>query len=62
VALANIEDFWLEKNPQNVPGTWHERPNWARRARYPMEEFMRMPSVLQALREMDAIVKASGAH
>ncbi len=62
VALANIEDFWLEKNPQNVPGTWHERPNWTRRARYPMEEFMRMPAVLQALREMDATVKAKGVR
>jgi 4-alpha-glucanotransferase len=57
VALANVEDFWLEKNPQNVPGTWHERPNWVRRAKYSLEEFTKMPGVLQALRELDAIVK-----
>ncbi|HKI38025.1 MAG TPA: 4-alpha-glucanotransferase [Gemmataceae bacterium] len=57
VALANVEDFWLEAHPQNVPGTWRERPNWMRRARRSLEEFTRMPTVLQALREMDRIVK-----
>ncbi len=60
VALANIEDFWLEKNPQNVPGTWHERPNWTRCARYSLEEFTAFPSVLQALREMNQAVKRKG--
>jgi 4-alpha-glucanotransferase len=57
VALANVEDFWLEKQPQNVPGTWHERPNWTRRAKHALEEFVKMPAVLQALREMDRVVK-----
>lgn len=57
VALANVEDFWLEKNPQNVPGTWRERPNWQRRAAHSLEEFTRMPAVVQALREMDRIAK-----
>ena len=57
VALANVEDFWLEKEPQNVPGTWHERPNWQRRAKHSLEEFTQMPAVLQALREMDRIAK-----
>jgi 4-alpha-glucanotransferase len=57
VALANVEDFWLEKNPQNVPGTWKERPNWKRRAKHPLEEFTKMPAVLQALRDMDRLAK-----
>jgi 4-alpha-glucanotransferase len=57
VALANVEDFWLERLPQNVPGTWHERPNWVRRARHALEEFTRMPAVLQALRELNDAVK-----
>jgi 4-alpha-glucanotransferase len=57
VALANVEDFWLEKNPQNVPGTWKERPNWQRRAKHALEEFTKMPAVLEALREMDRIAK-----
>jgi 4-alpha-glucanotransferase len=57
VALANVEDFWLEPKPQNVPGTWRERPNWTRRAKYALEEFTKLPAVLQALREMDQAVK-----
>jgi 4-alpha-glucanotransferase len=31
VVLADIEDLWLEPEPQNVPGTSTERPNWTRR-------------------------------
>jgi 4-alpha-glucanotransferase len=53
VALANVEDFWLETNPQNVPGTWRERPNWLRRVRKGLEEFTQMPEVLEILRAMD---------
>jgi 4-alpha-glucanotransferase len=30
--LVNLEDLWLEPEPQNVPGTSDERPNWKRRA------------------------------
>jgi 4-alpha-glucanotransferase len=57
VALANVEDFWLEAKPQNVPGTWRERPNWTRRAKHSLEEFTKLPAVLQALREIDQVVK-----
>jgi 4-alpha-glucanotransferase len=51
--LLNLEDLWLEKLPQNVPGTWRERPNWRRKARYGLEEFVRMESVLNRLRAID---------
>ncbi len=27
-ALVNIEDFWAETRPQNIPGTSNEYPNW----------------------------------
>jgi 4-alpha-glucanotransferase len=57
VALANLEDLWLEVNPQNVPGTWRERPNWQRRARHSLEEVKELAPVLDALRDMDRIVK-----
>ena len=36
--LINLEDLWLEPTPQNVPGTWQERPNWQRKARYSLED------------------------
>ena len=45
--LINLEDLWLEPAPQNVPGTWDERPNWQRRARLSLE----------ALRESDSVAK-----
>jgi 4-alpha-glucanotransferase len=32
IVLLNLEDLWLEKRPQNVPGTSTERPNWRRKA------------------------------
>jgi 4-alpha-glucanotransferase len=30
VMLVTLEDLWLERKPQNVPGTYRERPNWLR--------------------------------
>ena len=36
--LINMEDLWLEVAPQNVPGTWQERPNWQRKARYSIKD------------------------
>ncbi|MBK6917904.1 MAG: 1,4-alpha-glucan branching protein GlgB [Deltaproteobacteria bacterium] len=34
LALVALEDLWGELHPHNVPGTWLERPNWRRRARF----------------------------
>lgn len=48
--LVNLEDLWLEEQPQNVPGTAAERPNWRRRARYGLEEFIAMADVVGVLR------------
>jgi 4-alpha-glucanotransferase len=53
--LVSLEDLWLEPRPQNVPGTWRERPNWLRKARYTLEELLRMPDLLATLREVDRL-------
>jgi 4-alpha-glucanotransferase len=37
IMLINLEDLWLEKRPQNVPGTSTERPNWRRKAKLSLE-------------------------
>ena len=37
VVLVNIEDLYLETEPQNVPGTWKERPNWRRRLQFTLD-------------------------
>lgn len=55
--LVSLEDLWLELHPQNVPGTWEERPNWRRKARYPLEAIVQMPSVVETLRTLSAIRK-----
>ncbi|MEW6573733.1 MAG: 4-alpha-glucanotransferase [Bacillota bacterium] len=54
ILLVNLEDLWLETDPQNVPGT-HEYPNWRRKARYTFEEFSRMPEVLTMLAEINSL-------
>ncbi len=38
VLLINLEDLWLEGQPQNLPGTTNERPNWRRKARHRVED------------------------
>jgi 4-alpha-glucanotransferase len=53
--LVNLEDLWLEDQPQNVPGTGLERPNWRRKARYALEEFSQLPEVVATLESVNSI-------
>jgi 4-alpha-glucanotransferase len=55
--LVNLEDLWLETDPQNVPGTWQERPNWLRRARRSFEAFRDAPDVVGPLREVNRLLR-----
>jgi 4-alpha-glucanotransferase len=59
IVIVNLEDLWLERHPQNVPGTGRERPNWRRKARYAFETFSRATRVLAALREVNRQRKRS---
>jgi 4-alpha-glucanotransferase len=49
VLLANLEDLWQATEPQNVPGTCTEWPNWRRKARHPLEEFDQVPGLRKTL-------------
>ena len=60
VVLVNLEDLWLEPRPQNVPGTWQERPNWQRKARHGLEDFAAMPEVVEPLRAVDQLRTTRG--
>lgn len=51
--VVNLEDLWLERHPQNVPGTVHQRPNWRRKAQLSFDEFSVRPDVLAALARVD---------
>lgn len=51
--MVNLEDLWCERQPQNVPGTCDERPNWRRKARYNLEQIMRMAEIREMLEALD---------
>lgn len=53
VVLANLEDLWLEDQPQNTPGTENERPNWRRRTALRLDAFREREDVTGPLRRLD---------
>ncbi|HEY77819.1 MAG TPA: 4-alpha-glucanotransferase [Dehalococcoidia bacterium] len=55
VVLVNLEDLWLETQPQNVPSTVNNYPNWQHKARYRLEEFCQMPQVTDTLRHINKL-------
>jgi 4-alpha-glucanotransferase len=52
--LVTLEDLWLEEEPQNVPGTSDERPNWKRRASRSIEEITSDAAVRRMLASVDS--------
>jgi 4-alpha-glucanotransferase len=61
LVLINLEDLWMESEPQNVPGTHDERPNWRRKARLSLEEMSRRPEVAAMLRRIDELRRKGDA-
>jgi 4-alpha-glucanotransferase len=57
LVLVNLEDLWLETQPQNVPTTGGKYPNWQRRARYTFEQFCQLPQVVDTLLTVDELRK-----
>ncbi len=55
MVLVTLEDLWLEREPQNVPGTGWERPNWRRKLRRTLEEAMEDPEIRRALERIDEL-------
>ncbi len=47
LVVINVEDGWAEPNPQNVPGTVTERPNWRRRVAVPLEDWESHPGLVR---------------
>ena len=54
LVLVNLEDLWLERRSQNVPGTGPERSNWRHRARLRLEVLTATPEVTDTLRAVTA--------
>ncbi len=57
VVLVNLEDLWLETEPQNVPSIHDKYPNWRRRARYRLEEIFKIKEITGMLGEVDQLRK-----
>lgn len=47
---VNLEDLWGEVEPQNIPGTGAEEPNWRRRAAQTLEQLFGSDTALATLR------------
>lgn len=58
ILLLNLEDLWLERAPQNIPGTTDEYPNWRQKACHALEAFSHKPEVLGVLEEINQLRKA----
>ncbi len=50
---VNLEDLWGERQPQNIPSTQNEFPNWQRKLKYSMEDFFERKSVVEILKSVD---------
>lgn len=52
IMLINLEDLWLERASQNMPGTGEERPNWRRKAALGLEQIESDPKVLELFKAL----------
>jgi len=59
MVLVNLEDLWLETQPQNVPSTKKEYPNWRRRVQYTFEQFCQLPQVVDTLLTINELRKGN---
>jgi 4-alpha-glucanotransferase len=60
VVIAQLEDLWLEPDPQNVPGVGADYPSWHRRMRRSLDSIERDPSLAALLRELAALRQGTG--
>lgn len=61
LALITLEDMWLEKRPQNTPGTYMERKNWQRKCTRTLEELKNDTKLLRFMRQISKLRNASRA-
>ena len=54
VVMVDLEDLWLEREPQNRPGTGAEAGNFRRRAARTLEDVVADAEIAVLLREIDA--------
>lgn len=52
--LVTLEDLWGETNPQNIPGTPFDRPNWVQRLALSLDSLETDPSIRADLATLEA--------
>jgi 4-alpha-glucanotransferase len=62
IVLVNLEDLWLETEPQNVPGSGERRSNWTRKLRFSLEELSQRDSVNDTLQRVDSSFSPGGGR
>ena len=63
--LVSLDDLWLEPNPQNIPGTPVDRPNWVQRSPHTLDELFGDDELVAVLRDLQdrrlgSFVRAGG--
>jgi 4-alpha-glucanotransferase len=59
IVLASLEDLWLERAAQNIPGADHQDARFRQRWRYGVEELDTLDSLKVALERLDRARRAS---
>lgn len=60
--IATVEDLWGERDPQNIPGTSVEHPNFCRPLAQSLGDIERDSAVLDTLRRLDRARRQTGAR
>lgn len=60
--LVNAEDLWGETEPQNVPGTSAQRPNWKRKFKLKLDTILHSPDIRSFLRRLDLARRKPRRH
>ena len=59
IVMVSLGDLLGDPEPQNVPGTGSERPNWRRRYPWTLEELEGRPEVVSTLERIDRARRAT---
>jgi 4-alpha-glucanotransferase len=52
IAIIQLEDLLMMKQPVNVPGTFHEYPNWQRKLSHSLEQIIDDPKIKHLLGQL----------
>lgn len=55
ILLIDLENLWGELDPQNIPGTTHQYPNWRRKAKFSVDELRKQVELENFLKEFSTL-------